>query len=899
LQAIRNPDNLLGRYVRLRQLGAGGMGVVWLAWDRQLRRLVALKLLSGPGGAPADSHDTSGDEIKRFYREAQTAAKLRHPNIVPIFDVGREKDAAGRTLYYIAMEYIDGPTLDRAGLPVRRVLEVMRDIARAVHYAHQQGIVHRDLKPLNIMLDAGGRPTVMDFGLAKQSNVASSLSATGSVVGTPAFMPPEQARGVSSDVNARSDVYALGATLYALVTGRPPYSGGGAMEILEALVARDPPRPRSLNPKLHVDIETIVLRAMERDPMRRYLSAEDFALDLHRYLEGEPILARPAGIITRAAKKLKRHRARAAGSAAIAALLAAVALLAFGLRTRPLDSGEPWVTVLEDGFDRAELGPRWVPMRGQTQIHDGELCSRNGILIFALPMAGDLEFEFDGRVMPDSPDCKEISVFLHGSREMGLSEGYALEFGIGENTYNCVQRLRVVAKEARSGVIEKGRRYRMLARRVADTVAYQADGGELVSYRDPAPLPAAGHFGFASQCQHLHFDNLVLRQPLTAAAKSADRAFEAKEYAVAEKAYAAYLQRRSGAYEAVARRAMCLFHLGRAEEAEAQARAPLTEPGHPEAAAAQGASTLAQIYLAQRRFAEAEEVLGAAHGRLLSAEARQQVETAWRQATTRIGQELQGDELLEFWADRARRWRNAWDLGHRYATNVLLTLHSQRNDPESYLRLVREAAAAGSPGDESAPGHRYVLALLRWRRGEVEEARRTLREQFERAEMPGAPNWAQHRTQALSYLVLLEASEGRPTVDLRRSLEEMLKDPSFIDEFVLWIRERLLLADLLEGDAAGAARRLEGIVDHCRRGIDLQPQNRHVSEFYLGRISPEDYQKAKLLFDFRPEHLLRIALALLARGDRERGREFLGRYAAQTFAGQAQPAAVRLLERLR
>jgi serine/threonine protein kinase/Flp pilus assembly protein TadD len=282
-----------GKYLLIQEVGRGGMGVVWKAWQTDLRRYVALKLLVGTMWTDV--------ELKRFYREAQMAASLSHANIASIYEVGSHEGK-----HFIAMEFVDGESLAQLMAPPakqattrtvrhlqpRRSIEVVRDAALAVDYAHSKRIIHRDLKPHNIMVQrSDGRTYVMDFGLAKPIKTRDSITVSDAIVGTPQYMSPEQGRG--DPLDRRADVYSLGAVLYHVLTGRPPFEARSPAETLMAVLADDPFPPRRINPRLHEDVETICLKALEKHPHRRYDSARSFAEDLTRYLEGEPISARP------------------------------------------------------------------------------------------------------------------------------------------------------------------------------------------------------------------------------------------------------------------------------------------------------------------------------------------------------------------------------------------------------------------------------------------------------------------------------------------------------------------------------------------------------------------------------------------------------------------------------
>ena len=263
--ALLNPKRQLGKYVLVSALGRGGMAEVWKAWDGELSRWVAVKFMLAPD---------SDDDVKRFQREAQAVARLAHPNIAAIYDTGQHDERR-----YIVMQYIDGKTLEGGRLPLKQTVSAVRDAARAVHYAHEHGIIHRDVKPGNLMVDVAGRVFILDFGLARTTTAESNVSLSGMIIGTPAYMAPEQAAGRIHELDARTDVYGLGATLYSLVSGRAPFDASTPGEIPHMVVHEEPESIRRLQPDVPSDLATIIGRAMEKDSNRRYPSAAHLADD--------------------------------------------------------------------------------------------------------------------------------------------------------------------------------------------------------------------------------------------------------------------------------------------------------------------------------------------------------------------------------------------------------------------------------------------------------------------------------------------------------------------------------------------------------------------------------------------------------------------------------------------
>ena len=288
-----------GDYELLEQIGRGGQGVVFRARQKSLNRTVALKII-GLGQWATKAH------LKRFRLEAEAAARLEHPGIVPIHEVG-ERDGS----CYFSMKFVEGGQLDevarREPMPIRRAVELIAKVARTVHYAHEHGILHRDIKPGNILLDAKGEPHLTDFGLARLVESESSVTHTLDVLGTPSYMAPEQAVGNNAAVSSATDVYGLGAVLYQLLTGQPPFAGGTTYETIKLLLDTEPRQPRLLNPKIDRDLSTICLKCLEKDPKRRYSSALALAEDLERWLKHEPIRARRTGVFTRGKKWVRRN----------------------------------------------------------------------------------------------------------------------------------------------------------------------------------------------------------------------------------------------------------------------------------------------------------------------------------------------------------------------------------------------------------------------------------------------------------------------------------------------------------------------------------------------------------------------------------------------------------------
>jgi serine/threonine protein kinase/tetratricopeptide (TPR) repeat protein len=506
--------DIFGNYRVVDEISRGAMGIVYRAEQVNLKRIVALKLLMAGERA-------SQDQIERFYRETQAVAKLRHPNIIPIYDMGIVGER-----HYFTMEYVEGKSLEeiigRSPISQEQALDIVVQVGKALAHAHERGIIHRDVKPGNILMDKTGHVRVTDFGLAKEIKKGRNVTRSGVTVGTPHYMSPEQACGGSAVVDQRTDVYSLGAVLYELLTGRPPYDGDTPVEIVLNVIQEEPPRPRKLRPGIPKDLETICMKALEKDPARRYRTADDLLRDIERFRAGEPIEARPSTFVYSVRKKINKHRELAlAISAAVITICLVFMLLEHRtisaereltslrekerrtatkleqeLRRKEIErdvNQDKWRAIFDQPFDNSSMA-YWIASGGEWKPLDKYLVASSeepSSLEFADHLWGNLRVQFyfmlDARLKGHfgiAVSCLQDAT-PSGYRFLFLPDKLVLRKG-DQVKKEVELTLRTMCQ------------YKVTLLRQGDSLALSIDDKVVLSYRDPKPLTG-------KKCSRLRF----------------------------------------------------------------------------------------------------------------------------------------------------------------------------------------------------------------------------------------------------------------------------------------------------------------------------------------------------------------------------------------------------------
>lgn len=495
--------DVFGNYTILDEISRGAMGVVYRARQVNLNRVVALKLLIAGERA-------SQDQVERFYRETLAVAKLRHPNIIPIYDMGKVGNQ-----HYFTMEYVQGKSLEeiiqQGGVDEEKALDIITQAGRALSHAHEQGIIHRDVKPGNILVDVEGHIQVTDFGLAKEVKTRRNMTHSGVTVGTPHYMSPEQARGASRKVDQRSDVYSLGAVLYELLTGRPPFDGETPVEVVLKVVQDEPVAPRKLGPRISKDLETLCMKALDKDLARRYQSMNEFLADIARYRTGEPIEARSSTLIYSIRKKVNKHKELSTAISAAIIVLSVIFILlehrasAFkrelsDLREKHLETAkresklreeherdaaqqDKWRMAFNRPFENATM-EKWLSRGGTWEPLDSYLIGRAtepSLLEYQESLCGNIRIGF--YFMLDAPltDYFGLGVSCTENRE---KSGYRFLFKPG----NLVLIKEGQVKEEIPLDLQTNRQYRIDVMRENDLLSLRLDDREIISYQDLLPL---------------------------------------------------------------------------------------------------------------------------------------------------------------------------------------------------------------------------------------------------------------------------------------------------------------------------------------------------------------------------------------------------------------------------
>jgi|GEM_PF-3101628 len=619
----------VGRFRITGRLGAGAFGVVYRAEDPQLRRPVALKVLLGK-----HLGEDASVQLRRFVQEARIAANLTHPNIVQIYDAGTDGE-----YFYYAMELVEGRSLTSLirdhpdGLPPKEAAHLLLQVALGLAEAHRHGIVHRDVKPGNILLNDAGQVKVTDFGLALDAASDSSLTRTGDVLGTALYLAPEQAAGRSHQLTAAADVHALGAIGYELLTGRALFAGEHFINtILKVLDAAPQPFARR-GVRVPYDLETILLKCLEKAPERRYRDAGELAADLRRFLDFEAISARRAGWWYRGRKKIRKYRLPLAAAAVAVGALSLALLFGLGLLDRLSRFAAGWQLATQADFNQNRLPPGWQVVSGQAQVTNGRLEGRGdpnfGFIVLLPGQCPDIvRLEYEAWFEAGSglgPDCSDLSCALHCDPGNPVDTGYLLQFGALYNRRSqiCRDGPDLVQNGSAAARITPGRKHHVVAEHVGEYLRLEVDGTEILRLRDFFPA-GGGHAALYSWGAGARFDNVRLFRrdtPLDVSSLAVPDAFYQRgEYGEASRLYQEIARSHPGSFEGNVARykfGLAQLMLGRFDPAEAAFRdsertdlAGWASIGKAEAAALRGDSGRAVAELQRARRSGDPEAAG-------------------------------------------------------------------------------------------------------------------------------------------------------------------------------------------------------------------------------------------------------------------------------------------------
>jgi serine/threonine protein kinase/TolA-binding protein len=557
----------LGRYKLIRLIGKGAVASVYEALDTLLKRHVAVKVMTG-------SYFEDEVKVKRFLREAVSAGKLTHPNIVPIYDIGEEEGK-----YYIAMGLIKGESLDKiieaeAPLKVEKGLDWIVQIGEALKYAHSytewveekteipaqqidnirykkeggklfraiKGIIHRDIKPANVIIDSSGKAVITDFGIAKQEGEI-GLTETDTSLGTPLYMSPEQFKG--EQVDARSDIYSLGVIMYELFTGKPPFQAKDRLELMKKVCEEPPSPPRKINPTLPYDLETIILKCLEKEPAKRYQTMSEVLEDIQRFRSGESILAKRASVTEKLIRKIKQNKLIASLSIFLFISLVLGVHLWYQAYLNAKLERAGWELYFSDNFEREELGKNWKVISGDWKIKDGRLyikgAAQNNYLLCNQKISGNIRLIYEGYFVGEKGG--DISCFICGDEGMLDGEGYFFGFGAHNNTANLIQRKFVDLVTTKKFLPRSRKKYTVMVEREGSKLRMFVNRKLLLEYTDPSPLTGENHarFGLYTWDSEVYFDNFrVYFQPLPGRGSPlqlTDKLFEKGEYQAALQGY--------------------------------------------------------------------------------------------------------------------------------------------------------------------------------------------------------------------------------------------------------------------------------------------------------------------------------------------------------------------------